>query len=110
MGLEDEKIELVKLLRAGRVIWKKYVGQNLSYLDTPIMRLTLCFNFLHKSIGCDLYSGVTYYTLANIMVHENHQSRKLKLDSEHTNGYRSMNHGATRIKSDSITGKMVPIC
>ena len=36
-----EKTELVKLPRSSRAIWKKYFGQNLKYLDTPITRLIL---------------------------------------------------------------------
>ena len=34
-----KKTELVKLPRTSRAIWKKYVGQNLRYLDTPITGL-----------------------------------------------------------------------
>ena len=34
-----KKMELVELPKASRVIWEKYVGQNLRYLDTPIRDL-----------------------------------------------------------------------
>ena len=62
---DDQANELYR--RRKQRIWKKYVGQNLRYLDTPITRLIQSKKLKSKFspqkyrvrllLGCDLYSG-----------------------------------------------------